>query len=138
MKGQLNLVSAICLVLFAAVPAFAAQTPAIKEADACGYVVDTTGSVVPEATLKAMNGEKTVATATTLSDGSFRFQESISMQIVLSASARGFATASDTVERVKGTKSDKKCKRPIYVVLAQGNGASFITTKKNRVPRPAR
>lgn len=135
MKRTPIFASAVCVTILIAAPAFAAQDPEIKEANACGYVVDTTGSVVPEATVKATNGSKTVATATTMSDGSFHFEESINSKIVLTVEAKGFATASDTVDRVKGAKSEKKCGRPVYVVLAQGNGTSFITTKKNRVPK---
>jgi hypothetical protein len=135
MKRLLVFAAVACVTLLAATPAFAAQDREIKEADGCGYVVDTTGSVVPEATVKATSGDKTVATATTLSDGSFHFEESINSQVTLTISAKGFAPATDTVDHVKSTKSDNKCKRPVYVVLAQGNGMSFITTKKKNVPR---
>ena len=127
--------AALCVTLLVAAPVSGAQDRAIKDADGCGYVVDATGSVVPEATVKATSGDKTVATATTLSDGSFHFEESINSQVMLTVSAKGFASATDTVDHVKSTKSDKKCKRPVYVVLAQGNGASFITTKKKNVPK---
>jgi hypothetical protein len=134
----LNLTAAACLLTSTVAPVALAQSSQIKEADACGFVVDASGSVVPDATVKGMSGEKTVATATSFSDGSFHFEESINSQIVVTVTARGFAPASETIDRVKGTKSEKKCKRPIYVVLTPGNGMSFITTKKNRVPRTAR
>lgn len=138
MKQLLRSSAAGCLLILSNAAMQAAQSAEIKGADACGYVVDTKGSVVPEATVKAMTGEKTVATATTLSDGSFHFQESINSRINVTVSANGFAPATQTVDHVKSTKSDKKCKSPIYAVLAAGNGASFITTKKKLVPRPAR
>ena len=136
MKRTQLMVAAVCFTLLAVAPAFAAQDREIKEADGCGYVVDSTGSVIPEATVKATSGEKTVATATTLSDGSFHFEESINSEVLITVSAKGFAAATGAVDRVKSTRSDKKCKRPVYAVLAQGNGASFITTKKKNVPRP--
>ena len=115
--------------------AYAAQDDRIKEVDGCGWVVDSTGSVVSDATVKAMSGEKTIATASTLSDGSFHFEESISSGIVLTAQAKGMAPANETIDRVKAAKGEKKCKRPIYVVLGKTAGSSFITVKKKLVPK---
>jgi hypothetical protein len=107
---------------------------AIKEADGCGFIQDASGSAVAEASVKAMSGDKTIAITTTLSDGSFHFTESVDTQARLVVSARGFVTATNTIGRMH-TANSKKCKHPVYAVLAVGQGHSFITTKKSELPK---
>ena len=117
--------------------ALAADAPDgfIKEADACGFVVDTTGSVVSEAMITATNGGRLIATASTLSDGSFHFKDSINASIDLKAVAGGFAPALSSVNRVHPAVKEGKCKSPLYVVLGKSAGSSFITIKKKLVPK---
>ncbi|MDP9038836.1 MAG: carboxypeptidase-like regulatory domain-containing protein [Acidobacteriota bacterium] len=117
------------------VRASAAADERMKEADACGYVVDASGSVVSAATVSATNGGRTIATATTFSDGSFHFEDSINTGVDLAVEAKGFVPANGHIERLRGVKSEKKCGHPVYVVLAGGKGLSYITTKKKNVPR---
>jgi hypothetical protein len=106
----------------------------IKEADDCGFIQDASGAAISEATVKAISGVRTIATATTLSDGSFHFAESTNMQVKLEVSAREFVTARNTIGRMHTTDS-KKCKHPVYAVLAVGQGHSFITAKKSELPK---
>jgi hypothetical protein len=107
----------------------------IKEADDCGFIKDASGAAVPEATVKAISGVKTIATAITLSDGSFHFTESTNMQVELEVSARWFVTARNTIGRMHTAADSKKCKHPVYAVLAVGQGHSFITAKKSELPK---
>jgi Carboxypeptidase regulatory-like domain len=92
----------------------------IKEADGCGFIQDASGVPISEATVKAMNGDKTVATATTLSDGSFRFTDLRNVRVDLEVSAPGFVTARNAIDRMLEADG-RKCKRPVYVMLAVGH-----------------
>ena len=110
-----------------------AQSP-IKESDSCGFVQDASGAPIAEASIKAMSGDKTIATAITLSDGSFHLSESKNSRVDLEVSAQGFAAARGSIDRMHAEDS-RKCKHPVYAVLATGQGHSFITAKKSELPK---
>jgi hypothetical protein len=106
----------------------------IKDVDACGFVVDQSGRPIAEATISASSGANVVASATSLSDGSFSFVQNLSSEVQLEVRAQGFVRAIGIVEKMSGG-SMKKCKRPLYAVLAVGNGNSYLTTKKKSLPK---
>jgi hypothetical protein len=106
----------------------------IKDVDACGLVMGMDGRAIPDATITAKSGENVMATATSLSDGSFSFMQSLNSQIQLEVRAPGFVPASGAIEHMQAHTS-MKCGHPIYVVLAVGGGNSYLTTKKRSLPR---
>ncbi|GAC1419995.1 MAG: hypothetical protein NVSMB62_13430 [Acidobacteriaceae bacterium] len=109
----------------------------IKNADACGFIVDLTGTAVEGATVVAVSGEKTLATSSSLSDGSFHFAEQLNTAVDFKVSARGFASSTHEIEHLKSV-NEKHCRHPLYVVLAPGEGSSVVTTKKSALPKPKR
>jgi hypothetical protein len=106
----------------------------IKDVDACGLVMGPDGRGISEATVTAISDGKTLAIATSLSDGSFSFTQSINSPVELHVKAKGFAEASATVERMRGAGL-KKCGHPVYAVLAVGGGNGYLTTKKKSLPK---
>ena len=106
----------------------------IKDVDACGLVIGPDGQGIPDATISATSGGNVIATATTLSDGSFSFVQSVGAHVQLGVKARGFVDATGTVDRMSATSS-RRCKHPVYAVLAVGGGSSYLTAKKSGLPR---
>lgn len=109
----------------------------IKSADGCGFIVDSTGTAIEGATVVAVSGSKTLATSSSLSDGSFHFAEKLNTAVDFKVSARGFASSTHEIEHLKSV-NEKHCRHPLYVVLAAGEGSSVVTTKKSALPRPKR
>jgi hypothetical protein len=106
----------------------------IKDVDACGLVMDPSGHGIPDATISATSGGNVIASATTLSDGSFSFMQNFNSRIQLSVQARGFAGANGAIEHM-GAAGSRKCRHPVYVVLAVGEGSSYLTSRKSGLPR---
>ncbi len=127
-------IAIVGLAVLLTVPAAAPAQDLIKEVDACGLVLDPSGHGVPDATVSAMSGGNVVETSTTLSDGSFSFLQNVNSEVQISVKARGFAPATGTVDHLHSAGS-RKCKRPLYAVLAVVGGTSFLTEKKNKLPR---
>lgn len=106
----------------------------IKEADACGFIVDATGTAVEGATIAAISGDKTLATASSLSDGSFHFAETLNSPAELRVEAKGLASTTHAIERLRSVNA-KHCRRPVYVVLGATDGSGVVTMKKSELPR---
>jgi hypothetical protein len=106
----------------------------IKDVDACGMVVDASGHGIAEATVAATSEGNVIATATSLSDGSFSFMQNFNSPVQLNVQARGFAPAGGTIEYMRAAGS-RKCRHPVYAVMAVGGGSSYLTAKKNKLPR---
>ena len=106
----------------------------IKDVDACGLVMGPDGRGISEATVSAISDGRTLAIATSLSDGSFSFTQSINSPVELHVRAKGFSEASAAVEKMRGAGL-KKCGHPVYAVLATGSGNSYLTTKKKGLPK---
>jgi Carboxypeptidase regulatory-like domain len=135
-RRYFSILALVCLLTLVSseITADAFAQDLIKDVDACGFVVDQSGRPVSEVTITAKSGENVIATATSLSDGSFSFVQSINSPVQLHVTAKGYAEASDTVERMRSA-GFKKCGRPLYAVLAMSGGNSFLTTKKKSLPK---
>jgi hypothetical protein len=130
-SGLVILLGFACSVLSADV--FVQQR--IKFADACGLVVDPSGLGVPGATVTAQDDSGTLVKTTSLNDGSFHFSETFDTSVDLRVESRGFVRADNRIGTLRTAKSSR-CRHPIYVVLAVGEGFSNVTTMKSALPKP--
>jgi hypothetical protein len=135
-RKYVAIIGLVCLFTLASseLTANAVAQENIKDVDACGLVMGVDGRAIPDATITAKSGENVMASATSLSDGSFSFIQSLNSQIQLEVRAPGFAPASGAIEHMQAHTS-MKCGHPIYVVLAVGRGTSYLTTRKKSLPR---
>ena len=136
MGGVCYLAVSVTLAAGSTAPARLDTSAAIDKADACGSVVDSAGHAVPDVMLTASAGNFKVS-ATTISDGSFSLPETSTGPMLLEAEARGFSRASRTISHLSGA-GERKCKHPLYVVLAGTGGASFMTMNKKDLPKGSR
>ena len=106
--------------------------PKIKEAQACGFVVDKFGEPVPNADISFHDATDTIS-AKTDDRGFFRRDDLPEAKIAVSVSAVGFHPAAQTIERL--TRPSAGCRKPLYVLLQiGGDDCSMIRIKKSDLP----